>query len=176
YQAAVARPGEEGPDDGQSPIARRRRLWRGDKGLQVPDRDLGDRLPAELSIQTPDMGQERTRGAAARPALPPHDGTTPGVPEPRGDRGLNRFAESSLASLFPLGPALMLRIVTGGRATAHDGGETTRLSEPDRRVLSDPIAPRLGLEDVTNKPDQSPAPYAQHKTALLGVDPFNVVR
>jgi hypothetical protein len=89
---------------------------------------------------------------------------------------MNRFAESPLASLLPLGPALVLRIVTGRRATANDRRETTCLSEPDRRVLSEPIAPRLGLEDVPNKPDESPAPYAQHKAALLGVDPFDVVR
>jgi hypothetical protein len=89
---------------------------------------------------------------------------------------MNRFAESSLASLFPLGPALVLRIVTSGRATAHDGGETTCLSEPDRRVLSEPIAPRLGLEHVANEPDQPTATHAQDEAALLGVDPLDVVR
>jgi hypothetical protein len=71
------------------------------------------------------------RGSAARSTLPPHDRTTLGVPKPRSDRGMNRFAESPLASLLPLGPALVLPIVTGRRATAHDRRETTCLREPD---------------------------------------------
>jgi len=44
------------------------------------------------------------------------------------------------------------------------------------RVLSEPIAPRLGLEDVPNEPDQPTATHTQDKAALLGVDPFDVVR
>jgi hypothetical protein len=174
HEAAPDRPSGEPTNGAQSAVASGRSCRGEDDSLDVLGRDLGEQLLAEHPLEPVDVGECGPGRAAVESVPPPTQETLLLILEPGGDRLLDRLAEPPASSSLSLGASLGLGVLASSGASAGDGSQLAGGGEADLGVLSDAIAPGLALEEVADEPDHVPASDAQHKAALIGVDPLRV--